>query len=107
MILYNITISIDPAIESDWLKWMRQVHIPRVMDKGGFIESRLCRVHGDEEGGVTYAIGYIAPSQEHMEKYQQVFAPIMQKEHEDRFSGKFAAFRTLLTVIQEFKVNPE
>jgi hypothetical protein len=105
MILYNVTISIDPVIEHDWLRWMREVHIPMVMEVGGFIESRLCRVHGEEEGGLTYAIGYLAPSKEHLDKYQENFAPKMQQEHMNKFSGRFAAFRTLLTVVEEFKAT--
>jgi len=27
MILYNVTVSLDPSIHADWLEWMRNVHI--------------------------------------------------------------------------------
>jgi len=30
MILYNVTVSIDPEIAEEWLTWMREVHIPDV-----------------------------------------------------------------------------
>lgn len=105
MILYNITISIDPSIEQEWLLWMRQFHIPKVMKTGGFTESRLCRVHAEEEGGLTYAVGYVAPSKEQYENYRKYYAAQMQKEHLEKFTGKFAAFRTLLTVVEEFKLD--
>ena len=103
MILYNVTVSIDPAIADDWVNWMRSNHIPDVMATGCFIESRISRVHGEEEGGVTYAITYLSPSQEKMDEYQQQHAPVLQKDHAERYSGKFAAFRTILSVIEEFK----
>lgn len=103
MILYNVTVSIDPAIAEDWVNWMRSNHIPDVMATGCFIESRISRVHGEEEGGVTYAITYLSPSQEKMDEYQQQHAPVLQKDHAERYSGKFAAFRTILSVIEEFK----
>jgi hypothetical protein len=38
-----------------------------------------------------------------MDEYQQHFAPKLQQDHSLRYQGKFAAFRTLLTVIEEFK----
>ena len=102
MILYNVTVSIDPAIKEEWLTWMRSTHIPDVMATGHFKESRICRVHGEEEGGVTYAVTYLCYSEERYEVYQKEHAPRLQQEHAALFSGKFDAFRTLLSVIEEF-----
>jgi hypothetical protein len=103
MILYNVTVSIDPAISDEWLEWMRSKHIPDVMATGCFVESRLSRVHGEEEGGVTYSVMYLSPSQEQIDEYREIHAPALQKDHSERYSGRFAAFRTLLSVIEEFK----
>lgn len=103
MIVYNVTVSIDPEIAQEWLNWMRTVHIPEVMATGCFLESRLSRVHGEEEGGETYAVTYLSPNKEMLDNYQTMHAPALQKDHSDRYAGKFAAFRTLLTVIEEFK----
>ena len=61
-VLYNVTISIDPSIEEDWLDWMKNVHIPEVMKTGFFLENRICRIHAFEEGGLTYAVQYVAKS---------------------------------------------
>lgn len=103
MILYNVTVSIDPAIELDWLNWMRSTHIPDVMNTGCFLESRISRVHGEEQGGLTYAISYVCESQETYDHYQKTYAPALQKDHSDRYAGQFAAFRTMLTILEEFK----
>jgi hypothetical protein len=102
MILYNVTVSLDPNIESEWLNWMRSKHIPDVLETGCFRESRLSRIHGEEDGGVTYSVMYLSPSQELMDLYQDKFAPALQKEHSAKYEGKFAAFRTFLTVVEEF-----
>ena len=64
MILYNVTVSIDANIQDEWLGWMSSTHSPQVMETGCFLESRISRVNGEEEGGVTYAITYLSPSQE-------------------------------------------
>lgn len=103
MILYNVTVSIDASAEQDWLQWMRATHIPDVIATGCFSEGRLSRIHAEEEGGLTYAITYVSPSQEKFDEYQSNFAPKLQKEHVDRYSGRFAAFRTLMTIVEEFK----
>ena len=103
MIIYNVTISIDSKVEEHWLEWMRSKHIPDVINTGCFIESRLARVHGEEEGGLTYAVMYIAPSQEKYDEYQAKHAAQLQHEHSSKFGGNFAAFRTVLSIIEEFK----
>ncbi len=103
MILYNVTVSIDPAVSEDWLDWMRKQHIPDVMATGCFIESRISRVHGEEDGGMTFAITYLSPDQQKLNEYREVHAPRLQKDHSERYEGRFAAFRTFLTVIEEFK----
>ncbi len=103
MILYNVTVSIDPQIENDWLAWMRATHIPDVMNTGCFLESRISRVHGEEEGGRTYAISYVAQTQEDYDRYQSNHAAALQADHTKRYEGRFAAFRTMLTILEEFK----
>ncbi|MBW7868810.1 MAG: DUF4286 family protein [Brumimicrobium sp.] len=102
MVVYNVTVSIDKDIAETWLQWMKEVHIPDVMLTNHFRDCKLCRVHGEEEGGYTFAIMYTAKSQEDLDMYQNLHASRLQREHTQKFQGKFAAFRTLLTVVQEF-----
>ena len=97
MILYNVTVNIDPEVHDEWVQWMKTKHIPDVLATGMFTENRFLRVLNTEEGeGVTYSIQYTAPSMEHYEQYRSVFAPALQAEHTDRYRNRFVAFRTLL-----------
>lgn len=105
MILYNVTVSIDETVHDEWLNWMRTSHIPDVLKSGCFLESKLSRINGEEEGGVTYSVMYLAPSQEKYEEYQANHAPRLQKEHTEKYQGKFAAFRTILNVVEQFHPN--
>lgn len=101
MIIYNVTVNIEDEIHDDWIAWMKEVHIPDVMNTGFFIENKICKVLSTdpEETGHTYAIQYICSNMTDLEEYQQKHAPYLQKEHSTRYEGKFVAFRTLLEVI--------
>jgi len=99
MIIYNVTINIDAQIHEEWLAWMKAVHIPEVMATGYFLEHKICKIIGDEETGINYAIQYTAPSMEHYETYKNTHAPALQKKVTDKYPGKFVAFRTLLEVL--------
>jgi hypothetical protein len=105
MIVYNVTVNIDANVHDEWLAWMRSTHIPQVVNTGCFLESKLSRINGEEEGGVTYSIMYVSPSKEKYEEYQKLHAPRLQKEHTEKYQGKFAAFRTVLDVIEQFHPN--
>ena len=102
-VIYNVTVSVDSHKSDEWLKWMKEIHIPDVMKTGVFLESKISRVLAEEEGGITWAIQYLCPSMAEYERYQKEFAPALQADH-TRLYGRFtAAFRTLLEVHEDFK----
>jgi hypothetical protein len=102
MILYNVTINLDEEVHQEWLEWMKNKHIPDVMNTGCFVESKICRIHSDDEG-VTFAVQYLCENMNTYESYRDNFAQALQKEHIDKFHGKFAAFRTLLEIVHQHK----
>jgi hypothetical protein len=99
MTIYSVTIAIQASIESDWLDWMNKVHVPDVLKTGCFLKCRLCKVleSGGEE--VTYVLQYDCRSLVEYQRYRDNFAPALQKEHTDRFAGKFRGSRQLLEEI--------
>lgn len=98
MIVYSVTVNIDSSIHEDWLAWMKNKHIADVMATGIFTENRMLKVisRQEDEEGISYNIQYTCASMADLHKYQVNHAPALQKEHNDRYEGKFAAFRTLL-----------
>lgn len=99
MLLYNVTITIDRELSRDWLQWMKDTHIPDVMSTGMFVSYRLSRLldheHNDSE---IFSVQYLCRSMADLARYQQEFAPELQKAHTARYAGRFVAFRTLMEV---------
>lgn len=98
MVLYNVTVNIDDEVEQDWIQWMKESHIPEVMDTGYFLEYRMMKMLSESAGetGKTYAIQYMAESLSHVETYLEKAAPKLQKQSIIRYGTKMAAFRTVL-----------
>jgi len=98
MILYNVTVSVDPDIEKEWINWMKKEHIDDVMKTGYFIEHKFLKLLNDapDANGITYAIQYFAEKIGDLDEYLKTQAPILQKAHQDKFRDKFVAFRTVL-----------
>ncbi len=104
MVLYNVTVSIEKTVEQEWLTWMINDHVPKVLATGCFLENRLLKMQNEEPGNdATYASQYLCKSQASYDEYLANFAQEMQKHHNDAYEGKFAAFRTILDVIEIIK----
>ncbi|MDA7804073.1 DUF4286 family protein [Crocinitomix sp.] len=101
-VIYNVTVSVDIDKSEEWLEWMQESHIPDVMRTGQFIEAKISKVLGHEEGGKTFAIQYLCIDMDAYENYQANFAAILQEDHTKRFGKNTAAFRTLLQVHKSF-----
>lgn len=102
MLLYNVTVSVDQRVETEWLRWMKSEHIPEVMATGMFTMHRICRLVQPEpqpEEGITYAIQYYCDSQEQLNRYFREFAPALQQVHAVKFGQHTAAFRTVLEIV--------
>ena len=102
MIVYNVTVSVEKSIITDWLDWMQKVHIPEVMATGTFSKAQINKVLVQGDSGDTYAIAYTCDSMKDLHQYQVKFAPELQKKHVARYGEKAVAFRTLMEVVQEF-----
>ncbi len=100
MFVYNVTVSIDKTVHDEWLIWMRQKHIPDVMNTGCFTEIRMVKVLKEEDDGLTYSFQYSFKEMKDIENYQKNFAPKLQADVKQKYDGKFAAFRTLLEIIE-------
>ncbi len=96
MIIYNVTVNINDEVHDDWLKWMKEQHIPEVMKTGCFTRNRLLKILVQEEIGTSYSIQYSCNTMEDFNRYQKDFAAKLQQDHSQRFKEKFVAFRTLL-----------
>tara|TARA_Y100000385_G_C12796805_1_gene510063 strand:+ start:221 stop:550 length:330 start_codon:yes stop_codon:yes gene_type:complete len=105
MIIYNVTTSVDDSIVSDWLNWMRSVHINEVLACGIFIKAKISRVISEVDSNNTFAISYTCKSMKDLHQYQIKFAAELQKKHSDRYAGKVIFFRTIIEEIQKFKVS--
>lgn len=101
MFIYNVTISIDKTIESEWTQWMKSEHIPHVMNTGLFSHFRFFKVLShDDPSTCSYCVMYDTPALDNFVKYLNEFAPALRAEVDQRYHGKYAAFRTLLEEVK-------
>ena len=102
MIIYNVTVSVEESIKTDWLNWMKTEHIPEVMAAAVFTKAQINRVIVQGDSNHTFAIAYTCASMKDLHQYQIKFAAELHQKHVARYGDKAVAFRTIMEVIEEF-----
>ena len=102
MYIYNVTTNIENAVHDEWLKWMKECHIPDVLATGKFSSAKMCKVLVEEDmGGTTYSVQFTSENKETLERYYKEDAPRLREDAVKRFANQFVSFRTELEVISE------
>lgn len=100
MYIYNVTIQIEDAIQTEWLEWMQHEHLEEVMGTGMFDSySFLELLEPIEAGSKTYVAQYFTTSETRYTQYIEQFAPALRQKGFEKFGDQFIAFRTILKKI--------
>jgi hypothetical protein len=100
MIIYNVTIKADHSIAESFIRWMKEEHIPDVVNTGCFTHANVFHLmEADDEEGITYAIQYHAKDDADYKRYIEKFADKMRKNTNDKWGNKFIAFRTVMRAV--------
>ena len=102
MIIYNVTVSVEESIKTDWLNWIKTEHIPEVMAAAVFTKAQINRVIVQGDNNNTFAIAYTCLSMKDLHQYQVNFSAELQQKHLARYGDKVVTFRTIMQVIAEF-----
>lgn len=100
MIVYNVTIKVDHSIATEWLSWLKEIHITDIIATGCFTHATiLLLLEVDETDGITYAVQYHAESKAQYNRYIEKFAEEMRKKASEKWGNKFIAFRSVMQLV--------
>ena len=100
--IYNVTVVVNPVVEERWLKWMREEHIPNVMETGLFSSFLFTQVFPEQEQDhPSYSIQYRAADLESIKLYMQMYADELRAKSAKAWGEHALAFRTVLGVLEE------
>ena len=78
MVLYSVTVNVVDEIHEEWLTWMREKHVPDVMNTGCFSMHKIMRLKEPKQDGHTYSFQYYCESHEKLKEYQTQYAPTLR-----------------------------
>ncbi|MFV0606182.1 MAG: DUF4286 family protein [Niabella sp.] len=99
-IIYNVTTKVTHAVHKDWLAWLKQTHIPQIINTGCFSKAVILKlIQVDETDGVTYAVQYYAATTAAYNTYEARFAAEIEQHVFDKWGGQTLFFATLMEVV--------
>lgn len=100
MLIYNITTKISWAIDEEWVRWMKEEHIPGIVDTGCFVDHRFVKLlETDETEGPTYATQFYANTRGDYERYIEMHATDLRNSAAAKWGDQFISFRSLMELV--------
>lgn len=97
MVLYNVTINIDRDREEEFIAWMKQEYLSRVMQTGLFYEKRFFRLLQEDNGnGINFSAQFLAENLEDLEFFQERYSEVLSEILKEKFGSQFVSFRSVL-----------
>ena len=100
MFIYNVTTKVSYSIKNDWIAWVKQEHIPEIINTGCFTAATVLQLlETDDSEGPTYAVQYKAGSKALYDRYIEKFSGNMRRKAHEKWGEKIIGFNSLLQVI--------
>lgn len=101
MIIYSISTALEEGLEDSWVKFMKEDHIPIIMQTGLFVDYRFSRVITAQGTDVTYNLQLRCKGHAELSQFRGLHELSLQKIEYQNFEGKYAAFQSVLEQVDE------
>ena len=99
MYVQNISFQIAPALESQWLEWMKEKLIPLFATTGCFHESKFYQLEVTSDQAPTYTLQLFTPDQGLLNKYLEQHADTLLQEIQAIWGDQCFHFSTTMKIV--------
>lgn len=96
MLLFNVTVIVEEASAADWLEWMKETHIPWLMETESFVSHRLLKIVDSPNEGVSYCVQFIAEDEAKYQAFLNTQEQQFTAEMYAKYPNKLVVFSTLM-----------
>lgn len=100
MLIFNITFLVNDNRVPEWLDWVRNEHIPFMLESGDFTESQLARVMShQQDGSISYSVQYRIADLKSLERWNHQYGTQLSGDCRSRFGEEVLFFSTTLKIL--------
>lgn len=100
MLVYNITIKVEPEIHTSWMDWMKMEYLPELMATGFFTGHRILRIIDmDDTDGATYAVQFELKDKNDYNRYISMQSNVFRQKAWLKWGEKMLVFTTIMEAV--------
>jgi len=101
MLIFNTTFVVSDRAYGPWLKWVREQHIPFMLEWEGFSKPQLAKVFSqDNQDGTSYSVQFHVDNLETLENWHIQHARSFEQKFAEKFGDEVIFFATILEIIE-------
>lgn len=91
MVIYDVSMQVNPDVHEGCVRWMIEEHIPEVLKYQGFVKAELLL---EPEGRSRIRVLYYLQTQDQLESYLKLHSPVMRAKTKEKWGLEVSAERT-------------
>ncbi len=101
MLIFNITFLVSDKVHNTWLKWVREEHIPFMIDSTYFSQPQVARVvTSDKEDGTSFSVQFHVDDLRTLKQWNQEYSAKLKANCSQNFGTEVLFFTTVLELVE-------
>ncbi len=101
MLIFNTTYLVSDKVHGVWLKWIREQHIPFMLDTTYFSQPQVARViTSDKQDGTSFSVQFLISDMRTLKLWNQQFSSSFQENCSQQFGPEVLFFTTVLEMVE-------
>lgn len=96
MIIYSVTYAIEDRIESEWITFMKEHHLPQLMNSGHFEDYTFSKIRAQEKTDTAFNLQLKFLNEARLKTYLSDFQRELEQAMHAKYQGRYASFSTIL-----------
>ena len=101
MLIFNTTYLVSDKAHGPWLKWVREQHIPFMLNSTYFSQPQVARViTSAEQDGTSFSVQFHVQDMHTLKLWNKEFSLLFQEKCSQQFGTEVIFFTTVLEVVE-------
>lgn len=100
MLIFNTTFLVSDKTHGIWIKWVREQHIPFMLESGMLSNPQVAKVISTEDQeGTSYSVQFHVEDMKTLEDWHIQYAKTFEKQFAEKFGTEGMFFASVLEII--------
>ena len=101
MLIFNTTYLVSDKVHGVWLKWIREQHIPFMLNSTYFTHPQVARIiSSDKQDGTSFSVQFLISNMRTLKMWNQQFSSAFQENCSQQFGAEVLFFTTVLEMVE-------